>query len=570
MKVSVTKSVGLVLLPLLVSAGFWSCSKILNAPPKDVLTADNMYRNVFDADAAVIGVYGKLMNLSERYVVLNELRADLLTVTPSSNDYLKQLDAHNITADNPYANPRPFYEVVLNCNDVLHHFDIMLNDKKLKVEEYNMRYSDIAALRCWVYLQLGIQFGNVPYITDPLADAADLSQLSNAPRIPLGQLLDSLVKQMENLPYMQPYSTTSSLVTAVDGYSTNRFFINKQVIAGQLYLWKGDYRRAAIAFKSVMEAGGTGNLHTNRINGASKGDNNDLAVGYTRYREWDENMLINNNAQGWRSIFARSEDNLFGNEWIWYLPFNKSFKPANPFINLFSNRGGAYLVKPSQYAMNNWNSQVQKNDFTYDARGRKFSYRILDGQPVVMKYLYNYLSETGFAPISLFEKNGRWFLYRAAELHLEYAEAANRDGHHSWLAYALLNQGMTTIPNKLSGEASPYSFDARKSDNPSITGDWCLNSGLRGRANLYSIVIPAASDSTLLMEDAIINEAALELAYEGKRWPDLVRIALRRNDPAFLADKIYNKLLAENNPQAAAVRTRLMNKDNWWLPFKWQ
>ena len=562
MKFRLSISTGLI---LLLSAGLWSCSKILDAPPKDVLTDDNMYRNVFDADAAVIGIYGKLMNLADRYVVLNELRADLLTVSPSANDYLKQLDAHNVSADNPYANPKPFYEVIVNCNDVLYNFGIMLRDKKLKTEEYNMRYSDIAALRCWVYLQLGIQFGQVPYITDPLANASDLDKLSNAPRIGLPQLLDSLVKQMENLPYMQSYPSTASLVTSVDGYATNRFFACKQVIAGQLYLWRGDYHKAAIAFKNVMEVAGTGELYTNRLTGASKGDNNDLAVGYVRYREWDENMLIDNNSQGWRSIFARSEDGLFDNEWIWYLPFNKAFKPVDPFIDFFSNRGGAYLLKPSQYAMSKWNSQVQKNDFTYDARGPKFSYRTLDGQPVVMKYLYNYLSETGFAPISLFEKNGRWFLYRQAALHLEYAEAANRDAH-SWLALALLNQGLTTIPNRITSEGPPYNFDARKSDNPKITGDWCLNAGIRGRANLYSV---AAADS-VAVEDALINESGLELAYEGKRWSDLVRIALRRNDPAFLADKIYNKLLAENNPQAAAVHAKLMNKDNWWLPFKWQ
>ncbi len=76
---------------------------------------------------------------------------------------------HNVWQDgNPYANPRPFYEVILNCNDVMHNFDIMLRDKKLKLEEYNQRYSDVAALRCWLYLQLGTQFGNVPYITDPI------------------------------------------------------------------------------------------------------------------------------------------------------------------------------------------------------------------------------------------------------------------------------------------------------------------------------------------------------------------------------------------------------------------
>src|SRR4051812_13240631 len=94
----IIKPAGFAFFCLFLLAG-WSCSKLLDAAPKDVLTEENMYRNVFDADAAVIGVYGKFMNLSERYVLLNELRADLLTVTPTSGDYLRQLDAHNIAPD---------------------------------------------------------------------------------------------------------------------------------------------------------------------------------------------------------------------------------------------------------------------------------------------------------------------------------------------------------------------------------------------------------------------------------------------------------------------------------------
>jgi hypothetical protein len=561
MQIKVSIIAGVLLLVILAS-----CKKLVEVEPKDVLDDKNMYRNVFDADAAVIGVYGKLMGLAEQYVVLNELRGDLTTVTATADVNLQQIDAHQVQAGNPYASPKPFYEVILNCNDVLHNFDIMLADKKLKVEEYNQRYADIATLRCWLYLQLGIHFGKVPYVTNEIADVSALDSVRNLPRFEFNQLIDTLIRKMESLPYMQPYASSASLVTTVDGYVTNKFFINKQIVAGQLYLWKGDYRKAAVAFKAVMEAGGTGDVNTNRIAYGSKADNNDLAVGYVRYREWDENMLVDNNSQGWRSIFARSEDKLFNYEWIWYLPFNKSFKPVDPFINLFSNRGGNYLLKPSQYAMDKWNSQVQKNDFTYDARGKVFSWRMLNNQPVIMKYLYNYLDEKSLAPTNLFEKSGKWFLYRAASLHLDFAEAANRDAHQS-LAYALLNQGLTTIPNKITNEGNPYNFDARKSDNPKITGDWCTNAGIRGRANLYSPVV--TGDSTLFIEDQVISEAGLEMAYEGRRWPDLLRIALRRNDPAFLADKIYNKLVSEHNPAAADVKARLMNKDNWYLPFKW-
>jgi hypothetical protein len=71
------------------------------------------------------------------------------------------------------------------------------------------------------------------------------------------------------------------------------------------------------------------------------------------------------------------------------------------------------------------------------------------------------------------------------------------------------------------------------------------------------------------IEDMIITEDALELAFEGQRWPDLLRIAIRRNDPAFIADKIYDKLRKSglSAGAASAARSKLMSKD-WFLPFK--
>ena len=548
----------LLLIALSISAvTITSCKKLIDVEAKDVLESKNMYRNVYDADAAIIGLYGKFLTLAESYVVLNELRADLLTTTNNANDNLKQLDQHDVKDGNAYANPKPYYDVILNCNDMLYNFNQMLAQKTLNQTEYNMRYADVASIRSWVYLQLGIHFGNIPYITNHIPNVSSLDALmqsNEAKPIPFNALLDSLIQQQETLAFMDPYSDDAGLITTIDGYSTRKFFINKKVMLGELYLWRGqgqDYHNAATALKSVMETGGTGDFFTYRITGASKGDHNDLAVGYVRYFEMDENSLINSNSQGWRSIFARSEDRLFGYEWIWYLPYNTLFKPMNPFTKLFTTN---FVLKPAQEAIDNWNAQEQKNDLPYDARGKKFSYTMVGNEPQVMKYAYNANTE-------------KWFLYRAATLHLAFAEAANRDGHHA-IANALVNQGIQpTLGNKITDEGAPYIFDARKSDNPQIAADWYSNSGIRGRANLYSV--PITTDSTVAIEDMIINEAALELAFEGRRWSDLVRIALRRNNPAFLADKVYDKLRKQNNPNAAAVRAKLMNKENWYLPFKW-
>jgi hypothetical protein len=265
------------------------------------------------------------------------------------------------------------------------------------------------------------------------------------------------------------------------------------------------------------------------------------------------------------------------------LYFDKGFQPANPFIDLFSNRGGSYLLKPSMAAISNWNAQVQSdNNFPYDARG-KLTYKYLDGQPVITKYLYNYLSEDKLVPVNILEKPGKWFLYRAAQLHLRYSEAANRDGRHR-IAYALVHNGLQTNFDSNPGagtardvtntqqtfDAYPYNFDARMGDYPSYRAPWHRNAGIRGRAHLKSDPLPAG-DSTLLIEDRIITESALELAFEGTRWQDLVRLAFRRNDPNVLAARVASKFeKAGNTGMAATVKGKLMNPANWFLPFKWK
>ncbi|WP_281336666.1 RagB/SusD family nutrient uptake outer membrane protein [Flavobacterium eburneipallidum] len=574
-----TKKSSLLLVMTLVFT-FSSCSDFLDVEPEDKLVGEQVYRNVYDADAAVFGVYGKFMALAEKNVILNEMRADLMTTTRNSSPFLKEISEHNVSANNPYASPKEFYAVIQNCNDVLKNFDIMLEKKRFTVDQYNQRYSDIGAIRTWVYLQLGIHYGSVPYITEPIETLEDVKNISKYPRISFNELLDKLIIFADALPYKDLYASGSSMVITVDGFNTGKFFINKECLLGDLHLWKGNYLEAANHYKYVMETGTRGGdntalYDTYRVKYAEVITNEDLAVGYLRYAEQDATTLVNNNTQGWRSIFARDRDALWHSEWIWSLPFDNNFAPKNPFINLFSNRNGSYLVKPSQSAMDLWNSQTQANDFPYDARGSKFSYNIVNGDPVIMKYLYS--SEAVATTAGVPNTKGQWFLYRAAKLHLRYAEAANRDNQQK-VAYAILNNGIQSaynvnpVPSDVTNIQQtmlpfPYDFDARNGDFPNFRANWHRNTGVRGRARLRAA--GAIGDDMITTENNIIREDALELAYEGNRWEDLVRVALRRNDPAFLADKVYDKLSKEGNTQASSVREKLMNVNNWYLPFSW-
>jgi hypothetical protein len=578
----------------IVSATFyvlllWSisgCTKIFDIKPQDQLDESQAYQNVYDADAAVIGIYGKFMGIADQYIVLNELRGDLLDCTNNADENLRQISTHSVTENNPYASPKPFYELIINCNDVLERFQVMVKEKKMNDAEFSQRYSDIGALRSFLYLQLGIHFGQVPYVTSSLKNVDDVKNASNFPKLSFDVLLDSLINFTERLPFKEVYPAGTNLNITVDGYPTQKFYVNKKVVLGDLYLWKGNYVKASENYRQVMETGTQGVVDGRYYSLYKLGwDSNGDIDHYISYsRAGDASTLIYNTQ--WRIMFEQPFGTSgFDREWVWVLPFDSKFKPENTLIKLFSPIGGNYLVKPSQEINDLWDGETQRaaqgGSIPYDAR-KLLSTMTIGGQQVAMKNLYNYINYTNSLPTTnLLTKNGKWFLFRQTQLHMRFAEAANRVGKYR-LAWGLLNSGIagaypaptsdvTNFHNTLN-EAYPFNFDARNSGStgvPYYRADWYRNIGIRSRANLINIDVPA-SDSLLTIENGLIKETALENAFEGTRWPDLLRVAIRRNDPSFIADKVYNKLLKSgiSSGSASTARAKLMGKD-WYLPFKW-
>ena len=66
------------------------------------------------------------------------------------------------------------------------------------------------------------------------------------------------------------------------------------------------------------------------------------------------------------------------------------------------------------------------------------------------------------------------------------------------------------------------------------------------------------------VEDLIIDEMGLELAFEGTRFSDLCRVALRRGNPDYLAERVSKR---HNGTVDGKLRSRLQNKNNWFLPL---
>ena len=66
------------------------------------------------------------------------------------------------------------------------------------------------------------------------------------------------------------------------------------------------------------------------------------------------------------------------------------------------------------------------------------------------------------------------------------------------------------------------------------------------------------------VEDLIIDECALELAFEGSRFSDLARVSLRRNDPTYLAKRVAKR---RGVMDMGLYNFLSQSPKNWYLPF---
>lgn len=503
-------AMGLILLATACSEDFF------NRTAGDRITPDQHYNNIIDGQISMVGAISYLQNAMPNYILYNGLRSDAMMATSNADQYLRELSQGIYSEFNPYTATSDFYKVIINLNEVLEHLDeLAANEREL--DDYTTFYyrGGILAMRAWVYFRLACIHGEVTYLPDNMESLPD--ELIEP--WPKSVIIDTLIRQIE--PYIyDPDAGQEKLEVSLPLY------VNPKGILGEMYLEIGDYANAQRYLKMACESYGNSNA-------VFKVDNT--------YQ-----------AEGWATMFLNAESAFTEN--LSVMPFTSTEGQNNP-LPRWLGYDLDYLVKPSQVLVDSFMAQVVPGAGPGDVyRGLGVSF----GVDTLSK-----TSETDFETANYVHKysidqadplSTDIILQRAADLHLLLAEAHNRLGGEDaeQLSLMFVNFGV-----------------ADEKPKPSDYIKWSRNVGVRGRAKLNIRTVPEdlSGDARMeYIEDMIIQERALELAFEGQRWFDLVRIAERRNDPSYLADRVAAKY--EGTPLYDVVHDRLMNPENWYIPAR--
>jgi hypothetical protein len=405
-------------------------------------------------------------------------------------------------------------------------------------------------------MQIALNYGTATYYEDPIMDVYDAEQ--SYPEYTMDELAPVLIADLEpwkDIQHPDPISLGE------DMSSTNLYF-PVAFMLGELYLWMGEYEKAATEYFNLMSEQGY------RI------------VDYYRSL-WSviNGVFVMPENIDWWYIFELSASDA---EQITMIAGSTEFGEGS-FIDsvMYYN----YEVAPSEVSISNWDDQVYYHNSTAVNQG---DLRAL-GSYFDSDVETNTGSNIGFG-LSLPEPGiiGKYlamstntsravYIYRSGLLYLRYAEAVNRAGKPN-LAFAVLKNGLsqetmetdTLVPpaekylNPADSTLYPYMdfSDYIFDDNIGIHARGCGNTHLSPEYRLPSL--PDLQDSINYMEELIVTELALETAFEGNRFHDLMRISLRRGDAGYLADKVAAKYAEEGREEE--IRALLQNQQNWYLP----
>ena len=643
---------------------FSSCDDMLNVDSNRVEYEFDDWE-LSDSVYSVLGILKAVQNVGDRQILINELRADLVAV----NEAKAVVDVQELSRSefnletNKYLDVKDYYAIINNCNIYLARVDTTLekNNVKLMLPEYVA----VKSVRAWTYLQLVINYNNVPYFTEPILTHSDAEAVMNQPMLTRDEVVNKLIADI--LPYENPsvypmpaWGTSGKVLKF--GYGTNgtdvetkQLFVPIRMLLGELYLWKGDYKNAARFFYSQIAGTGTNETakkYSDRGHKASYGSEGGKSFNNSYLGMFAAKTYSNNSANFFTIIpFANTDlDGTTSDLAAVFSPHGEvgaAQVVASPGIQSLSERQVYCFLKdpedkkedPEYSQFYEYPGDLRLKATTYSQRGTdeaKTEYKNIIG-----KFNFEDGSLGMDAEFTSNIKTTFLILQRKELAYLRFAEAlvglARTEEYEGAMElamtvlkvgaksnYRLLKNPVYAERVKVDADGDTlYNYIIENKDTVDIlprmekylasctdsivynftAAEFETNEGIHSRGSGYSerneyyalndtciarylgvtevenkvetILRPITREDSLnYMADLVLDELALELAWEGTRFGDLIRFAKAMGDNDVLAKRIAGRAHKNNvtyrsneYQMDAELYGKMSNEANWYLPL---
>ncbi len=554
-----------------------SCGDMLDTDSEIVEFEENNHLNsVSDTVYSVLGIINRIQVIAERNALIGDVHSDLIATTGKTSTDLKALSDFTAGIGNRYNQVSDYYAVINNCNNYLAKADTMLTLKGVKV--FKREYVAVKVYRAWAYLQAVQLYGKLPFVTAPVYTESQAQAELQKPFSDIHSICNSLIDDLK--PYVD------ERVPVLGGNVDPKYFIPIRVMLGDLFLWANRYEEAAryyydyLTLREAPKTVGTYQIYWGNIK--------DFSPESRPYYNNSYNLLFTKSNSEVISWIPLESQPYYGNTSQVYYLYNSDATRNNYYVELSPSKGMRELFRKQRYTQVYIDNNNNKDTLSGPDVDQILNMAYTQGD---LRYTFNIVYTEGinrdeYSPYSTTTQNIRkmtndaFILYRVGMVYLRFAEALNRLGY-TQTAMAILKYGLCdkNINDRIDETERAAAARFLVWDPVVFTTSNSIGIHERGcgfvDCDTISYIMPqpatalATRQDTVdyqipLVEDMIIEEMALEGAYEGNRFYDLMRVALRREDNSYLADRVALRNGTEDN----ALRELLKNRSNWYLPLK--
>lgn len=525
------------------SAGLLSsCSDFLDITPLNKVVLENFWTQKSEVNAVLMGCYESLESEESiiRMGVWGEMRSENILQGASIGNEYNEILNENILPTNSLTKWNVMYQTINRCNTVCHYAPmVQKKDPNYTVNELNANIAEASFIRDLCYFYLIRTFRDVPMSFEPTIDDTKEFQI---PATPMNAALDTLIKDLESVKdyavkrYVDD-SKMSNAQAASQAYENSSRVTRVAIYAllADLNLWRGNYDEAIKYCDLIIDF--KKNQYKEKI--AQIGDLTDMQefAGIPLILEAPAGSVTCGNA--YNEIFGTG--NSF--ESIFELYFRNNQQVKNKYVNEFfgKDRLGSIsgLSRYCKDAATGNSDLFTKNDCRVYATSENSNSRYAITKYVNSRVSMDIKNVTDEKSLKLSTSRGNaeyanWIIYRLTDVMLMKAEACILKGEAEY-------ETAFTLINAVNKRAHNYTTSAAKD----------------------TLVFDDYRTSQEKMEQLLLDERNRELMFEGKRWYDLVRIAVRDGNNQRLVSEATKKYQDKVN----ALKIKLADPNIIFFPY---